>query len=174
MLEIVGKEETNYWEISDYENFPCQDMKILDHLWINYSQGRFGFSVKQRIYENIGGIIDGRIDSKLCEKFGVRLGWRSNNSWFYYNQLRFSLVGPIGQLPDFGVGQKRESQSQNHNNLDWERILIDALVGCGRFSENLLGKGEKNRGDLLVRGALFWVTFYNRTIIRCNLSSEEL
>lgn len=166
MLEIVGKDETSYWDSVDYENFPCQDLEILDRLWVNHSQGRFGFSVQKRIYESLGAIPN-RMDSKLCEKFGDRLGWRSHNDWFYYNQLRFSLISPIGQLPYFGVGKNTE---ENQQNLDWEEILFQAIKVVNRC----FGIGQEVQGELLLRGGLFWVIFYNKTLVRCNLLSEQL
>lgn len=34
-------------------NLSCYDLHILDSLWLKYSQGRFGFSVQQRMWRQI-------------------------------------------------------------------------------------------------------------------------
>ncbi|MGB3512804.1 MAG: hypothetical protein WBA93_27025 [Microcoleaceae cyanobacterium] len=49
---------------------------------------------------------------------------------FIIINLRFYLVAPMGQLPYFGVGQKKQRQNPNPNNfdLDLDKILIEALA----------------------------------------------
>ncbi|MFM6516892.1 MAG: GUN4 domain-containing protein, partial [Microcystis panniformis] len=32
-------------------NFPCEDLRTIDQLWLHYSNGKFGFSVQKEIYE---------------------------------------------------------------------------------------------------------------------------
>ena len=109
MLEILRKPESSYWENSDYDNFPCQDLETLDRLWRHYSQNRFGFSIQKQIYENLGDIPNG-INSRFAERFGDRLGWRSDNDWLYYRNLNFSLNAPPGHLPWLGIGKQRRHQ----------------------------------------------------------------
>ncbi|NJK69765.1 MAG: hypothetical protein HC789_19590 [Microcoleus sp. CSU_2_2] len=35
------------------EEVSCEDLQTVDQLWVKYSNGHFGFSVQQRIYENV-------------------------------------------------------------------------------------------------------------------------
>ncbi|CCQ59603.1 GUN4 domain-containing protein, partial [Crocosphaera watsonii] len=38
------------------DNFPCEDLRIIDQLWVKYSNGQFGFSVQKQIYmDELGG-----------------------------------------------------------------------------------------------------------------------
>jgi HTH-type transcriptional regulator/antitoxin HigA len=54
------------------ENFPCDDLRTIDQLWVKYSQGRFGFSVQKKIWLEVGGKVDYDTECKL----GDRVGWR--------------------------------------------------------------------------------------------------
>ena len=40
------------------KNFPCQDLGTIDKLWVEYSDGKFGFSVQKKIYQDLGGTKD--------------------------------------------------------------------------------------------------------------------
>jgi HEAT repeat protein/energy-coupling factor transporter ATP-binding protein EcfA2 len=48
----------SYLDIESIQKFPCQDLQIIDQLWIVYSAQRFGFSVHKRIWESVEGIAD--------------------------------------------------------------------------------------------------------------------
>lgn len=39
MITTVGKEEGQWFDRTDLENFPCEDLRALDQLWVNYSNG---------------------------------------------------------------------------------------------------------------------------------------
>ncbi|MEB3145320.1 MAG: GUN4 domain-containing protein, partial [Cylindrospermopsis raciborskii 1523720] len=77
--------------------FPCKELRTIDNLWLRYSQGKFGISVQQEIYKNLGGTKEFNIE--VWESFGDRVGWRKQGSWLYYKDLNFSLSAPTGQLP---------------------------------------------------------------------------
>ncbi|MGD1703854.1 GUN4 domain-containing protein [Dapis sp. BLCC M229] len=36
--------------VLDIENFPCSELNKIHQLWVDYSQGRFAFSVQKSIY----------------------------------------------------------------------------------------------------------------------------
>ncbi|MFM7369726.1 MAG: GUN4 domain-containing protein, partial [Sphaerospermopsis kisseleviana] len=97
MLKVMQK---NYWnEVyqEDIENFPCQDLHIIDRLWEQYSYGYFGFKIQQTIWSEMGGQIDYETEKKL----GDRLGWRKDGKWLDYEDLTFQLspMTPMGHLP---------------------------------------------------------------------------
>ncbi|MBD2013821.1 GUN4 domain-containing protein [Microcoleus sp. FACHB-53] len=63
MLKATGRYKTrdfinSYLTIESIEQFPCQDLYIIDQLWILYSGGRFGFSVQKRLWESVEEISD--------------------------------------------------------------------------------------------------------------------
>lgn len=108
------------------ENFPCRVLLNVDQLWVQYSQGRFGFSVQAQIWRSCGSPTN--YLSPEWEAFGVTVGWRRSepslneqttpspapefrwnqaildkrSGWLAYSQLRFDESAPIGHLPVTG------------------------------------------------------------------------
>ncbi|MCU0544987.1 MAG: serine/threonine-protein kinase [Oscillatoriaceae cyanobacterium Prado104] len=97
MLEVTRKQEEGWLALEDIREFPCEDLRTIDRLWVQYSRGRFGFSVQRRIYQSMGGTHD--YDSEVWNKFGDAVGWRKNGEWLYYNDLDFAIDSPTGNLP---------------------------------------------------------------------------
>ncbi|NJL66756.1 MAG: GUN4 domain-containing protein [Microcoleus sp. SM1_3_4] len=87
MLEVAGKQEEDWLTLEDMREFPCEDLRTIDRLWVQYSRGHFGFSVQRKIYQNLGGTHE--YDSEVWQKFGDAVGWRKNGEWLYYNDLSF-------------------------------------------------------------------------------------
>ncbi|WRH68151.1 MAG: GUN4 domain-containing protein [Planktothrix sp. GU0601_MAG3] len=82
MLEVAGRTKEEWLSEEDIDNFPCEDLRTIDQLWVKYSDGRFGFSVQKRIYQSLGGTRS--YDSKIWEAFGDQVAWRVRGSWLYY------------------------------------------------------------------------------------------
>jgi serine/threonine protein kinase len=97
MLEAAGRTEEMWLRIEDIDQFPCEDLRTIDQLWVKYSKRRFGFSVQKRIYESLGGTRE--YDEKIWDAFGDRVGWRVNSKWLDYNDLKFNTKAPEGHLP---------------------------------------------------------------------------
>ena len=101
MLKVAGREKEGWLGRESIDNFPCEDWRTIDQLWLKYSNGRFGFSVQKRIYQSLGGTEE--YDEKVWEKFGDKVGWRKNNwlkqEWLYYEDLTFSEKAPEAHLP---------------------------------------------------------------------------
>ncbi|MBR8840866.1 MAG: GUN4 domain-containing protein [Stigonema ocellatum SAG 48.90 = DSM 106950] len=95
MLKVVGRKEGDWIRDSELLNFPCTDLRTIDSLWVQYSKGRFGFSVQKKIYLSVGGKPDGN----YYEKFGDRVGWRVKQSWLNWTQVTFDTTAPVGHLP---------------------------------------------------------------------------
>ncbi|MEG4506443.1 serine/threonine-protein kinase [Microcoleus sp. F6_B4] len=97
LLQAAGRTEDSWLRVEDIDRFPCEDLRTIDQLWVKYSNGRFGFSVQKRIYKSLGGSRE--YDHKIWEAFGDRVGWRVNNKWLYYKDLKFNTKAQIGHLP---------------------------------------------------------------------------
>lgn len=114
MCQALAKPRGSYIFSSDIDKFPCKDLQTIDELWVNYSQGRFGFSVQTLIYK------------KANRDYGIfcnLVGWHIYNSTFA-NELNFSLKAPIGHLPSrIWIGG---SQSWRYPNT-----LAAKLAACG-------------------------------------------
>jgi hypothetical protein len=97
MLAVANRQSEGWLRVEDIENFPCKELHTIDNLWLKYSQGKFGISVQQEIYKNLGGTKE--FNYEVWKSFGDRIGWRSGGSWLNYSDLNFSLSAPTGQLP---------------------------------------------------------------------------
>ena len=116
MITTVGKEEGQWFDRKDLEEFPCEDLLELDRLWVKYSRGKFGFSVQKRIWVEVGGKLDFGEDENAAiaayKKMSDRNGWRVEGEYISYNQLTFNTTAPTGHLP--------------RASFEW---LIDILLG---------------------------------------------
>ena len=90
----------------DMDNFPCEDLRTINQLWLHYSEGKFGFSVQKEIYESLGGTR--KYNEKVFYDFCDRVGWRQKarwtgrkaTVWMDYDELTFNLEhAPKGHLP---------------------------------------------------------------------------
>jgi predicted NACHT family NTPase len=88
MLQIVGKEADQYLSVEDIQNFLCEDLRAIDKLWVDYSQGKFGFSVQKKVWMDCGGV-PGEYDYDVYKKFADQVGWRRSQDWLSYDELTF-------------------------------------------------------------------------------------
>ncbi|MCW6049961.1 GUN4 domain-containing protein [Lyngbya sp. CCAP 1446/10] len=99
MLKAAGREKKGWFTRKSIDNFPCDDLRTIDQLWVKYSQGHFGFSVQKKIWLKVGGKVD--IETKC--KLGDRVGWREGERWLNYSNITFNKQAPQGHLPACGV-----------------------------------------------------------------------
>ena len=100
MITIVGKEDGQWFEEKDLLEFPCAELKTIDRLWLQASQGRYGFSVQKEIYVRCGAKLNGNYPgTEIWEQFGTEVGWRVNDSWQNYNEWTWNSMGVPGHLP---------------------------------------------------------------------------
>lgn len=93
ILEILGNQTAGKIKPEEIKKIPCRDLRTLDQLWTEYSEGRFGFSLQNRIWRKL---------DKNYENFGEQVGWLVSASWLPYAQLTFNLTAPLGHLPSWG------------------------------------------------------------------------
>ncbi|NCT45877.1 MAG: hypothetical protein GPJ35_22790 [Microcystis aeruginosa G11-09] len=107
----------------DIDNFPCEDLRTIDQLWVKYSGGRFGFSVQAKIYRELGGTR--QYNERVWNAFGDRVGWRVNFSWIYYSDVTFDIKAPQGHLPgiDTSLGGERDGIEGDFD-MDWDLIMF--------------------------------------------------
>ncbi|MEB3357934.1 MAG: GUN4 domain-containing protein [Synechococcales bacterium] len=99
MITTVGKEEGQYFEPEELLNFPCEELLAIDGLWVNYSEGRFGFSVQKDIYlsKEVGGIADGKYYKEAWNRFCHKVGWKVDGN--YAPIRKYDTSAPRGHLP---------------------------------------------------------------------------
>ncbi|MCZ8192569.1 MAG: GUN4 domain-containing protein [Microcystis sp. LE19-338.1B] len=115
MLQVANRRKERWLRVEDIDNFPCEDLRTIDQLWVKYSGGRFGFSVQAKIYRELGGTR--QYNERVWNAFGDRVGWRVNNrririgsydltldlkppEWIYSSYVTFDLKAPQGHLPE--------------------------------------------------------------------------
>ncbi len=99
MITTVGKDEGQSFDREDLENFPCEDLRAIDNLWVTASNGHFGFSVQKKIWEKGGSPMN---SGKDWDRFCVKVGWKSLDTKDYvsYSELKKNLIlSPGGELP---------------------------------------------------------------------------
>jgi len=96
MLQVVGKDQ--YLDENDINNFPCEDLKIIDNLWKKYSNSKFGFSVQKQIWLDCGNVPE-IYDHEKYIKFARRAGWIMNDKWLTLSGVDFTMQGVQGHLP---------------------------------------------------------------------------
>ena len=72
-------------------------MLTIDRLWVEASNGHFGFSVQKKIWEEFGNPTD-HDDSYL--EFMEAVGWKLGDDFVSYDDLKFSPSHSLtGELP---------------------------------------------------------------------------
>ena len=101
LILAVTAKEIEELTPEDIQHFPCNDLMVIDRLWMKYSNGRFGFSPQLKTYLEHGGSSATTIEQnqQLIEAWGEVLGWRKNNRWLPCKELDFSLNAPMGCHP---------------------------------------------------------------------------
>lgn len=93
-------------------NLPPEVLQALDRLWVEASDGRFGFGVQQQIWAE--ELARSPMDSRAAtQAFGQRVGWTRPagmadptliaGEWLTEMELTHSLAAPRGHLPWVGV-----------------------------------------------------------------------
>jgi hypothetical protein len=100
MLKVVGRSRDDWIRDDELENFPCSVLLDIDGMWIQYSKGRFGFSVQKAIWNALGGLgTHPKADGDMEREFGDRVGWRKSEVWISYHDYTFDLSAAPGHLP---------------------------------------------------------------------------
>ncbi|MEG4938758.1 serine/threonine-protein kinase [Microcoleus sp. F4-D5] len=99
MLKAARREKEGWFDTNSIENFPGDDLRTIDKLWVKYSQGHFGFSVQKKIWLEIGGKVDYDTECKLGDRVGWRKRRKGRKGWLEYDDLTFNMEAPRGHLP---------------------------------------------------------------------------
>jgi hypothetical protein len=132
MIQVLSKRYGGYFTSEELMTFPCKDLLQIDGLWVQHSQGRFGFSVQKKIYVACGGPLDGKYHIEPYADFFREVGWCEEVSNPYdgikeifdkqtcmrpYDKLIFSTKAPKGHLPASWDSCERVSRILSHKKL---------------------------------------------------------
>ncbi len=98
MLEASGRQTEGWLDKTSIDNIPDTDLRIINELWVESSNGHFGFSVQRKIYLEVGGK-PGQYDSEAWDKFCHHVGWRVDGTSRDYSGVIFDTNAPVGHLP---------------------------------------------------------------------------
>jgi hypothetical protein len=146
MLKAAGRKQECLLDRESVEKFPASDLRTIDQLWVRYSNGRFGFSVQKRIWQDVIEHQNAVETSKqlrlhpkeLANQFGERVGWRVQENWLYFRDLTFSLDAPLGHLPSPSVATPCAGRGEEKQAV-WERWCVSFCFGVTRCGVLFLG-----------------------------------
>lgn len=102
MRQVGDTDRKGYLDVDDIKTFPCEDLRVIDQLWVKASEGRFGFSVQKQIWVDLGGKLDFGEDAQSAwetfQAFSDQVGWLLNGKWMF-GDLTYSTDAPIAHLP---------------------------------------------------------------------------
>lgn len=145
MFIVAKREEEGWLRVQDINNFLCGDLRTINQLWVEYSNGRFGFSVQKQIYQGLGGT---RTHSfEIWNAFGEAVGWKKRSGlwrcgWVNYTAITFDIKAPKGHLPvwkwtlyihsvaNFNSPYAGGVDWGNLHGWDWISSLALRLVNC--------------------------------------------
>jgi len=118
LLESSGKQLNEKVQIDDIRNFSCETLCMIDELWVKYSNGRFGFSVQNKIWHQmrekpfwqkmktkwLGNSDNNENEKDFWYSFGERVGWchelnKGEKKWVLYKDMTFNMNALQGHLP---------------------------------------------------------------------------
>jgi hypothetical protein len=114
----------------DLEHFPCEDLLLIDQLWVEASEGYFGFSIQKKIWEEYGSPIShsyGQDFEEIAERYyrflvAIGRGRWNENEFEDCVHPKFSLIhSPKGELP-YVIGDG-STMGCGHF-LGWEEVLV--------------------------------------------------
>ena len=99
LIKIAGpgavKRNFVYW--TEVKTIPAVDLCTIERLWLQFSEGNFGYSVQKRVWDVENGNFD---------KYIRRIGWTTidngnerNLKWFGKSEFIYDLSAPKGHLP---------------------------------------------------------------------------
>lgn len=125
MLKVAGRDKDGWLDTGSIDNFPCEELRTINNLWIKYSNVRFGFTVQKQIYLETGNKL-GQYNQIEWYRFGEEIGWKTKDGWLTTDNLNFSLSAPKGHLPR-GLGRIGRYQGAK---LGIYRLVFSRLANC--------------------------------------------
>ncbi len=126
MLQAVRRDQQGWIPREDMDSFSCWDLKTIDELWKQYSNGKFGFTVQFPIFVATGNRPGRLVDTEAYDNFGSQVGWREDGQWVAFKySLNYTLDAPVGHLPN-----PRPEYQITGGRLNYT-ALSQRLVECG-------------------------------------------
>ena len=100
LLQKARRQKEGWLKAEHIQQFSCADLNMIDQLWSEASQNKFGFKAQITIWAKIIDEGAGNLWTKNFRDFGDIISWRVNDDWLLDQKLlKFSLDAPVGHLP---------------------------------------------------------------------------
>ena len=131
LLEATGRDAIGWARTEDVQKLSCWDLDLINQLWQDSSDKRFGFSSQFPIYLETGNRPGKLISDEAYNTFGDRLGWRADGDWIIFvENLNYSIDAPIGHFPN-----PRPEYSITGGRLYYS-VLAERMVECKVVATN--------------------------------------
>lgn len=127
MLQAADRVKQTWLNAASLSSFPCDDLRIINQLWSNYSQNQFGFATQQQLYLTLQATTStvraSRVPHELALMFCKKVEWWLPRFEFlkYYNLLDFTSNAPTGHLPAYWFWA-----------APWWKTIQQGGIGSGR------------------------------------------
>jgi archaellum component FlaC len=107
-----------------FKKLPCNELNIIDKLWIKYSYGRFGFSIQQRLYDSLNRDIVALVRAiKWAD-------WNHKEETYYWDEeheyKNYSINAPVGHLPMIYV-----NNCHDYDVIYYLPFILKKFSSCG-------------------------------------------
>jgi hypothetical protein len=100
LLQIAKRQKEGWLKADHIKQFSCADLNMIDQLWSEASQNKFGFKAQMTIWAEIIEEETEKPWTKNFYDFSDIVGWRDNGNLVLEQKLlQFSLDAPSGHLP---------------------------------------------------------------------------
>ncbi|MEM9276871.1 MAG: GUN4 domain-containing protein [Cyanobacteria bacterium P01_F01_bin.143] len=136
MLQAAGREQEGWFRSEDLNQFSCEDLRIIDRLWLDASQGKFGFIVQKEIWQNNGSPT---FDSptEIWRQFYIDVGWKTEESgiesrdgYVSYDDLGGFTVGVTSKKGNLPATGELPTSGNGYLMLFGEAVFFSRLANC--------------------------------------------
>ena len=102
LLELADREKDGWLRPEDIKSLPSHALSVIDNLWTQHSNGRFGFSAQKKIWHKLGCKTSSNtgIQTISENKFGQSVQWRKSSLWLTpWESFSYDIHTPEGSLP---------------------------------------------------------------------------
>ncbi|NEP61868.1 MAG: hypothetical protein F6K31_33780 [Symploca sp. SIO2G7] len=117
----------------DVDQIPPKDLKKINKLWVKFSNGRFGFSVQQKIWTKILKVYHSSenrywIDNSVYEYFIDSVGWSREGDRIYHTDIEYSIKAPRGHLPAILMFEYYYDRFDHSNYCAFKKCIFKDLM----------------------------------------------
>lgn len=102
LLALMHREKDGWLQPDDLRKIPKQALLVIDGLWINHSNGCFGFSAQSNIWHSLGCKSSPEVTAQTMSetRFGKAVHWYINNTWLSpWDSFNYDSPSGKGSLP---------------------------------------------------------------------------